>query len=179
MTTTARTPPLATEKIASFPLPGFIDGEFSRALPTHKRLERRQGLLMEPRAILRKATEDDPGGRWRRRQHFGDGFHRNPGGAIGGETIDSGRDGGKSDRHQLMLLAKLQRTAIAGRKQILLAELAAIPHRPNGVDHVFRRKPISPGDLGVTGLAAVEHAALGHKLGSGGAMNRAINPTPA
>ncbi len=78
-----------------------------------------------------------------------------------------------------MRLAKLQRTAIAGRKQILFAELAAIPHRPNGVDHVFRRKPVSPGDLGVTGLAAVEHAALGHKLGTGGAMNGAIDPAPA
>jgi len=78
-----------------------------------------------------------------------------------------------------MRLAKFKRSTITGREQILLAVPAAIPHRADGVDHVFRRKPISPGDFGITGLASVEHAAFGNKLGPGGPMNGTIHPATA
>src|ERR1700743_3062792 len=40
-------------------------------------------------------------------------------------------------------------------------------------------KPIALGDLGVAGLAAVEHTAFGDKLGPGRPMDRAIHAAPA
>ena len=78
-----------------------------------------------------------------------------------------------------MLAAKLDGAAIAGGKQILFPEASAIPHWPDGVDHVLRRKPISFGDLGIAGLAAMQHATLGHELWPRDAMDRAIDAAPA
>jgi hypothetical protein len=43
------------------------------------------------------------------------------------------------------------------------------------MDHMPRRQAISEGDLGVAGLAAMEGAAFGEKLGSRGAMNGAVD----
>ena len=71
------------------------------------------------------------------------------------------------------------RAAIAGGEQFILATAAAMPDRPDGMDHVPRRQPIAPGDLGVAGRAAIERAALGEQFGPGGAMDRAVNAAPA
>ena len=65
------------------------------------------------------------------------------------------------------------------RQQIILAEVTAIPDRPNRMDHVLCRKPIAFGDLGVAGRAAMQHAALGEQFRAGGAMDRAIDAAPA
>ena len=78
-----------------------------------------------------------------------------------------------------MLLAQLHRAAVARGKQIVLVERAAIPHRPNRVDHMFGRQAVAPRDLGITGLAAVEHAALGHEFRPRGTMDRAIDAASA
>jgi hypothetical protein len=78
-----------------------------------------------------------------------------------------------------MFLAKFHRAAIAGGKQIVLAEGAAVPHRPNRVDHMPGLEPIALGDLGVTSLAAVEHSAFGHELRPRSTVNRAIDAAPA
>ena len=40
-------------------------------------------------------------------------------------------------------------------------------------------EPVAFGDLGIAGLAAVEHAAFGEKLGPGRPMDRAIDAAPA
>ena len=42
-----------------------------------------------------------------------------------------------------------------------------------------RRKPVSPGDLGAAGLAAIQGAAFGEKLGARGAMDGAIDAATA
>jgi hypothetical protein len=42
-----------------------------------------------------------------------------------------------------------------------------------------RRKPITSGDLGVAGLAAIEAAAFGEKLRARGAMDGAIDAATA
>jgi len=78
-----------------------------------------------------------------------------------------------------MFLAKFHRAAIAGGKQIVLAEGAAVPHRPNRVDHMPGLEPIALGDLGVTGLAAVEHPALGHEFRPRSTMDRTIDAATA
>ena len=74
-----------------------------------------------------------------------------------------------------MLAAKLDRAAVTGGKQIVFVEVSAIPHRPDGMDHMPGLQPISLGDLGVASLATVQHAALGNELGPRGAMDRAID----
>ena len=78
-----------------------------------------------------------------------------------------------------MLLAKFHRAAIAGGEQIVLAEGAAVPHRPNCVDHMPGLEPIALGDLGVTSLATVEHSAFGHELRPRSTVDRAIDAAPA
>jgi hypothetical protein len=58
-------------------------------------------------------------------------------------------------------LSEFDRAAIARRQQGVLALSAAVPDRADGMDDMPRRQPITPGDLGVTGGAAMEGAALG------------------
>ena len=47
------------------------------------------------------------------------------------------------------------------------------------MDDMTRRQPITLGDFGVAGFAAVEHAAFGEKPGPGRAMDRTIDATAA
>src|SRR5262249_55995838 len=112
------------------------------------------------------------GCRW---QRFGYRRNRDARGAIGRKAVDAGRDRRKSHRSKVMLAAKLNRAAIAGGEQIVFVEAATVPHRPDGVDHVLRRKPISFGDLGIAGLAAVQHPAFSNEVRSRRAMDGAID----
>ena len=65
------------------------------------------------------------------------------------------------------------------RKRLILAVAAAVPDRPDGVDHMPRRQPIALGDLGVAGLAAMQRAAFGEQLRTGCAMDRAVDAAAA
>src|SRR6266852_6443430 len=47
------------------------------------------------------------------------------------------------------------------------------------MNHMPRRQPITVGDFGVAGLAAMEHAAFGKKFGPGRAMDGAIDAAAA
>ena len=57
--------------------------------------------------------------------------------------------------------------------------MAAVPDRTDGMNHMPRRQPVSPGDFGAAGLAAMERAAFGEQLGPRRAMDRAIDAAPA
>ena len=74
---------------------------------------------------------------------------------------------------------RAQRRAIAGREQIRLAARAAVPHRPDRVDDVFRRQVVAARDLRRAGGAAAERSAFRQQLPSGGAVDRAIDPAAA
>ena len=74
-----------------------------------------------------------------------------------------------------MLLAQFHRAAIAGSQQIFFAEATAIPYRPDRVDHVPGLEQVTPGDLGIAGLAALELTAFGQEVGACGAVNRTID----
>src|SRR6185312_175656 len=104
---------------------------------------------------------------------------RNAGSAVSRKAIDAGRDGGKGNRGEIMVAAKPDRGGIAGGKQRVLAMSAAIPHRPDSMDHIFGRQAISTRDLGVTGLAAAQRTAFGKQLRPGRAMDGAIDATAA
>ena len=62
---------------------------------------------------------------------------------------------------------------------LILSTIATVPDRPDGMDHMPRRKEISLGDLGVAALAAAQLAAFGQQLGSGRIMDRTIDAAPA
>jgi len=78
-----------------------------------------------------------------------------------------------------VLLAEFQRAAVTGSEQIVFAEAAAVPHRPNRVDHVGGLEPITPGDLGIAGLAAVERTTFGDEIGACGTVNGPIDAAAA
>ena len=75
--------------------------------------------------------------------------------------------------------AQLNSPAVARGQRLIFAPASAMPDRTHGMDHMPRRQPISPGDLGATGLAAMERAAFGQQLRPGRAMDRAIDPAAA
>jgi hypothetical protein len=47
------------------------------------------------------------------------------------------------------------------------------------MNHMPGRQPISAGDLGITGRAAIQRAALGEQFRAGRPMDRAIDAAPA
>ena len=53
------------------------------------------------------------------------------------------------------------------------------PHRADGVDDVACFQMIATRDLRLPGFAAAERAAFMHEIGSGGAMDRAIDAASA
>jgi hypothetical protein len=127
-----------------------------------------------------EAAKDHAGYATRRRRQFRD--DRADGNScrlIGREAINSGRDRRKCDALKPMGCSEIERGPIAGRKQTLFPLPTAIPHRPDGVDHVFGWKPIAEGDLRSTCLAAAKRPALHQQFGASGAMNGAIHPTSA
>ena len=78
-----------------------------------------------------------------------------------------------------MRRTQFERAAIARRQGLVLALAPAMPDRADGMDHMPRRQTIAPGDFSAAGLAATERAAFGEKLGSGHAMDGAIDATAA
>ena len=78
-----------------------------------------------------------------------------------------------------MVLTKLHGAAIARGQRLVLAFAAAVPDRPDGMNDMPRRKPVALGDFGIAGFAAMKRAAFGEQLGSGCAMDRAIDAAPA
>lgn len=136
-------------------------------------------LRMQGGAVIREAAEDHPADRRRASQRIDCCRHRDPRRAIGGETIDTGGDGGKGDRSKPVALAQLDRAGIARRQRFILALGSTSPDRTDGVNHMPCRKPITAGDLGAAGLAAMECPALGQKLRPGRAMDRPIDAATA
>jgi hypothetical protein len=136
-------------------------------------------LLMQFAAAPGKAAKYDAGQRGRRRQRFYRRGDRNFGGSFCWKSEDAGRNRGKRHRFEIVVTAKLDRTAIARGEMFILPTMAAVPDRPNGMDHMPRWKEISLGDFGVAGFAAIERAALGQQLGPGRVMDCAIDAAPA
>ena len=78
-----------------------------------------------------------------------------------------------------MLGRERKRGAIAGGEQRVLALVAAAPDRTDRMNDVPGLEAIAAGDLGGTGVAAAQRLALGQQLGSGGAMDGAVDAAAA
>jgi hypothetical protein len=134
---------------------------------------------MQLAAAPGKATKYDAGQRGRRRQRFYRRGDRNFGGTFCWKSEDAGRNRGERHRFEIVVTAKLDRTAITRGELLILPTIAAVPDRSDGMDHMPRWKEISLGDLGVAGLATVELTALSQQLGPGRIMDRAIDAASA
>ena len=78
-----------------------------------------------------------------------------------------------------MLLAELDRTAIARGEQIVLAKAAAVPDRSNCVDHMLGFEQVAAGDFGIAGRTTIQPATLGQQFRSGRPMDCTIDAAPA
>ncbi len=78
-------------------------------------------------------------------------FHGNFARSIRRVSVDAAADRGKRDRADGVRPGDLERRAIAGRQQIILARRAAPPYRPHCVNHVCRRKIEARGDARLSG----------------------------
>ena len=64
-------------------------------------------------------------------------------------------DGRERHTPDLMIHRHLKRIPVAARQQLCLAAPSAVPHRTDGMDHIFAGKFVSPGKLCISGIAAV------------------------
>jgi hypothetical protein len=134
---------------------------------------------MKPGAIGGEAAEDDARHRRRGWQRISHRFHGDARGTIGRKAIDAGGDRGKGNRAEIVRATERDRGRIAGCEQFVLAAAAAIPDRTDRMDDVFRGKPITPGHFRIARGAAAKGTAFGQKLRPRGAMDRAVDATPA
>jgi hypothetical protein len=79
----------------------------------------------------------------------------------------------------MMGVAEFDGAGVAGGECSIFTLAAAVPDRTDSMNHMPRRQPITSGDLGVAGAAAVERPAFRQQLRSGRAMNGAIHPATA
>ena len=106
--------------------------------------------------------------------------NRDPCGAVGGKTIDAGGDRRESQRAERIGLRQVRSRGDSRRPADASSPaVAAMPDRADGVNHMPRRQPITLGDLGVAGLAAMQRAAFGQQFRPGRAMDRAIDAAAA
>src|ERR1700730_11289976 len=144
-----------------------------------RKSKRGKGIGVVLGRVLREAAENDATNGVARLRLADHGRNRDPCRAMGGKAIDAGRDRGKSDRLKLVGAGKLKRMAIAAGEQFVLARRSAVPHGADGMDHVARGQTVTVRDLGVASGAALKRPALGEEIGSGGAMDGAVDTAAA
>src|SRR6476620_9289862 len=101
----------------------------------------------------------------------------NPGGFIEWIAIDSSTDARESQGRNPCVVGKCQGASITGGEQLRFTSLAAMPHRPDGVNDIAGWETISLRQYGITGPAATEQAAFIPQLGSSCTMNRTAHTT--
>ena len=114
-----------------------------------------------------------------RLQKGSDFTHRDCGCTIERKVIDTGADGREGDRAAVVFCCESKAVAIAVREQVILPALPAVPDRSRCVDDVPRRQSVSAGDLGLSGFASAQRAALCQKFRARRAMDGTIHTTAA
>src|SRR5437762_2581568 len=110
--------------------------------------DRLEGIPMMDRGLFRKTAEHHLcQAAWGSRDLRCHGANRDAGGTVEREAINAGRDRRIGDRGETVLGGKRESGAIAGSEQIILALVAAAPHRPDRMNHMFRPELIAARDL--------------------------------
>src|SRR5690554_1823268 len=97
-------------------------------------------LAVQGGDILGETAEDNPLEPCRQRcerQHRAD---RTGYGKLRRIAVDAATDGREGDRAEIVVAGKLQGAAIARGEELLLALVAAAPHRAHGVKDIARRQ---------------------------------------
>jgi hypothetical protein len=139
----------------------------------------RQCMCVQPGTVVGEAAEDNAVDCWRRCQRICRRPYRNARRAVDREAIDAGGNGGKRDRGKAVGVAEFNGAAIARRQRVIFALASAMPDRTDGMNHMPHRQPVTSGDFGVAGPAAMERATFGQQLGPGRAMDGAIDTAAA
>ena len=95
-----------------------------------------QGRAVEVGRGGGEAGEDDPRDACARAQFLDHGCNSNARSAIGGKSVDAGRDGGKRNAFEAMFGGELHRIAVGGGEQRVLILSPAVPNGANGVNDV-------------------------------------------
>jgi hypothetical protein len=152
----------------------------SRRAPQLAALARRQSRAMQFGRARREAAEDDARQRsLEARQGLGDRIDGDYCGSFCGKSVDAGRDRGKGDRIEAMLVGDFERAAIAGGEQPILVPSAAAPDRPDGVDDMARLQREPGRDLRFARRAAAKRPAGRKQLRPGRPVNRTIDAAAA
>ena len=94
-------------------------------------------------------------------------------------AVDARRDRRERDRAATELHGDLERAAVTRGQERGLARVAALPDRPDGMDHVSRREVAGRRRLRVAGLAASEEPRLGEDRRPAHAMDRPVDASAA
>ncbi len=135
--------------------------------------------------IERAAAEKDEDravGRVRLRQAVADGPESHGSRLVERVAVDARADRRKGDTSGACLIGQMERLLVGGTEQFFLAQAAAAPDRPNGMDDpldaVFAQTPRAGDDGAPRRAAPVAGAQLGHQLGPGRAMNGSVDAAP-
>lgn len=112
-------------------------------------------------------------------QKLGGRVDGDPGGIGDRVAVHAAADRRKGDRAEVVLRTQLEGVSIAAREDSRFAVVAAGPDRADGVNDVAGGQPVAARDLRFARAAAVERFAFGQKLGTGGAVNGAIDSAAA
>jgi hypothetical protein len=108
--------------------------------------------------------------------HCGDGdMHR----IIRRVVVDAAADRRKRNAFEVRVLRQVERAPVARREQFRLAVPAAVPYRPDRVNHVLGRQLVTTGDFRVAGRAAAECLAFAQQFAACCAVNRAVDAATA
>ena len=91
----------------------------------------------------------------------------------------AGGDQRKCHRLTAVLLRQRKARPVAGGELFPLAVLTAVPHRADGVDHIFARQAVRACNLGLAGPAAAQRPALLEQLRPRRTVDAAIHAATA
>ena len=107
------------------------------------------------------------------------GLDRDPRRLRNGVPVRAGADRRERDRLGTDLVGDLEAAAVAALEEAGLAGVAALPDRPDGVDHEAGREVEAAGGLGVAEGATAELTARLEQAGSRRPVDGTVDPAPA
>src|SRR5262245_37445782 len=103
-----------------------------------------ESALVDVEIVLREAAEHDLLDARKRRKCRMNRRHGDGGSELDRIAIDARADARKCERSNPVTRGELQRAPVTRCEQLWLSFCAAMPHRPDGMDHVLGRQAITP-----------------------------------
>lgn len=94
-------------------------------------------------------------------------------------AVDAGADAGERDAGEALRGGEGQALAVARGQQFRLVLRAALPHRPDGMDHELGGQVVTACEPRLSGRAAAQRAAFPQQIRPRRAMDRAVHAATA